>query len=127
MPWDELEKVKWPSNCEPKSGFALRTRQGRLFVMHAESHAAADKWIAALRSVGANITMTARQAALAKGEALPEDEDADADAQAGQDSDSEDEGTHAAKPAVAAAAPVEEKKFVHPVVGGVVIKTEVKK
>jgi len=58
--WDDVITkglVKWPSAAIPQSGFAMRTRQGRVYQVHAESVEASDKWIAAVRSVGANIVM----------------------------------------------------------------------
>lgn len=58
--WDDVMTkglVKWPSAAIPQSGFAMRTRQGRVYIVHAESVEASDKWIAAVRSVGANIVM----------------------------------------------------------------------
>jgi hypothetical protein len=139
LTWAEVSGAKWPSTCEPKSGFAMRTRQGRVFLMHAENTAAADRWIAAIRSVGANIVLTETQLRVARGDAaaavdvvatvgasLAELAVGAGDSDSGDDAPEPLGGSPPSQPLPAAPGSDDEKKWVHKVVGGVVIKTEKK-
>mmetsp|Transcript_22852 Transcript_22852/g.59616 ORF Transcript_22852/g.59616 Transcript_22852/m.59616 type:complete len:199 (+) Transcript_22852:327-923(+) len=124
--WDESKEkglVKWSKEAIPYSGFCMHTRQGRLWSVHAESPQACDEWIKAIRLVGANIrrsTVTEAglkkreqdKAAAAAASSLPAaDKDADAAAPSPAPEDGgEDNG-----------AP---KKYVHKVIGGMVVKVE---
>jgi len=123
--WDDVITkglVKWPSAAIPQSGFAMRTRQGRVYQVHAESVEASDKWIAAVRSVGANIVMyeetiealSRRSVAIDLNAGTPED----AAAAAADDSAEGDAATLKSAPAED-----DEARYTMKVVGGMVVKT----
>eukprot|EP00035_Acanthoeca_spectabilis_P001421 m.79999 g.79999 ORF g.79999 m.79999 type:complete len:192 (+) comp10863_c0_seq1:240-815(+) len=117
--WDEsIEKglVKWEKETLPHSGFCLQTRQGRLWSVHAESPEACDKWIDAIRRVGANIRRSeATEEALQRRAASKVAADqANVPSPAAPTAvSSEDSGEKK-----------EEKKYVHKVIGGMVVKVE---
>eukprot|EP00039_Didymoeca_costata_P011715 m.165766 g.165766 ORF g.165766 m.165766 type:complete len:169 (-) comp15266_c0_seq5:2679-3185(-) len=113
--WDETVKqnlVKWPSAASPGSGFALRSRHGRIYSLYAGSELECERWLAALRIVGANMRFSeATYAHLEKmapemnawlnhKPRLPQNEETTSKQEKGED------------------------LYVHKVVGGVVIKTE---
>eukprot|EP00037_Helgoeca_nana_P005743 m.53780 g.53780 ORF g.53780 m.53780 type:complete len:194 (-) comp16695_c0_seq1:238-819(-) len=109
--------VKWEKETLADSGFCMQTRQGRLWSVHAESPEACDKWIDAIRKVGANIRRSdeTEDALKLRAEGKTEAASAaavDAPDSAGAAAESEDGGEK------------EEKKYVHKVIGGMVVKVE---
>lgn len=125
--WDEAlsrDIVKWPSDAIPQTGFALKTRQGRVYCVHAESLEATDKWIDSIRSVGANIRLYPEtiEALRRRDEARHGVVDSSTTATAPT--------TTTVEPTTASPTPVETseepKKYVHKVIGGMVIATESK-
>lgn len=122
--WDDVITkglVKWPSAAIPQSGFAMRTRQGRVYIVHAESVEASDKWIAAVRSVGANIVMYEEtiEALSRRSVALDLNAGTSGDAAAAAAAPAEGDAATLKSPL----AEDDEARYTMKVVGGMVVKT----
>lgn len=134
--------VKFPANAPTNTGFGLRSRKGRIYVMHAESEEAWGKWLLAIKSIGANMVYSDETAAELKrvaegrprvaestptpppqGPGAPEpDADTEDYSGFGDESDGDDDEEEGVE--------VEEeetKSYITRVVGGMTIKTEIKK
>lgn len=124
--WDESIDnglVKWEKEAIPNSGFCLKTRQGRLWSLHAETVEACDVWIDSIRKVGANIrrssvtenTLKQREELKTSEAAAAEAATKDADVSPTTETEASADGNGGGD------AP---PKYVHKVIGGMVVKVE---